>query len=146
MERPLDARPVVVAEAPDVLDHVGDVGLGDLPVEERLLGVREARLRPTAEIHHDLDERASVLEGVDGRDDVLRQGREEQIEVVHLLEITFGWCHVASLMNGVLEGWIAGASRASRACQRTAGTSAGSATRMSVSFMSSVTVEMAVKP
>ena len=34
VERPLDARPVVVAEAADVVDDVSDVRLGHLPVEE----------------------------------------------------------------------------------------------------------------
>ena len=37
VERPLDAGPVVVAERADVLDDVGDVGLGDLAIEQHHL-------------------------------------------------------------------------------------------------------------
>ena len=130
VERPLDARPVVVPEAPDVVDDVGDVRLGHLPVEEDRLAVREARLRATPEVEDHLDELGLVGQGVDGRHDLLRQRAEEQVEVVHRFAVAVHRCHVASLVGG----------------HRTAGTRAGSATRTRVSFMSRVTVEIASKP
>ena len=82
MERPLDAGAVVVAERADVVDDVRDVGLGDLALEQRHLGIREARLRPAAEVHDDLDQRLAVGQRVDGVDDLRRQRREQRVEVV----------------------------------------------------------------
>ena len=82
MERPLDAGAVVVAERPDVVDDEGDVGLVDLALEQAHLRIREARLGPTAEVHDDLDEGGPIGQGVDGRHDLGRQGREQGVEVV----------------------------------------------------------------
>ena len=82
VERPLDAGPVVVAERADVLDDEGDVGLDDLAVEEAHLRIREARLGPAAEVHDDLDQGVRSGQGVDGGDDLGRQGREQGVEVV----------------------------------------------------------------
>ena len=48
VERPLDARPVVVAERPDVVDHEGNVRLADLAVEEAHLRIRESAPRADA--------------------------------------------------------------------------------------------------
>ena len=82
VERPLDACAVVVAEEPDVLDDVGDVGLVDLAVEQHDLRIREARLRSTSQVHDYLDECGPVRQGVDGGHDLGRERREERVEVV----------------------------------------------------------------
>ena len=126
VERPLDAGPVVVAERADLVDHVGDVRLVDLAVEQGHLAVREAGLRPAAEVHHDLDEVAPLRQGMDRRDDLGRQGGEEDVEVVDQFA-------GAPVGHG-------------RSPQRTAGTMAGSATRTSVSFIRSVTVAIVLNP
>ena len=63
VERPLDARPVVVTERADVLDDEGEVGLHDLAVEEHHLRIGEACLRPAAEVHDDLDQGGLVRAG-----------------------------------------------------------------------------------
>ena len=44
--------------------------------------VGEARLRPPAEVHHDLDQGLAVGQRVDRRDDLRRQRREQGVEVV----------------------------------------------------------------
>jgi hypothetical protein len=85
MERPLDPRPVVVAERPDVLHDVADIRLGDLPVEQDHLGVGEARLRRASEVHDDLDDGGGVVEGVDRRDDLRWERAEEGVQVVDRL-------------------------------------------------------------
>ena len=93
------------------------------------LAVREARLRPAAEVQDDLDQRLLLGQRVDGVDDLRRQRRQERVEVVD---------RFASPVSGqpILLGG-----------QRTpAGTSAGSATRTSVSFISRVTVAIVPKP
>jgi hypothetical protein len=82
VERALDAGPVVVPERADVLDDEGDVGVVDLALQERYLRVGEARLRASTEVHHDLDERLLLRQGVDGVDDLRREGREQGVEVV----------------------------------------------------------------
>ena len=66
----------------DALDDVVDVAVVDLAVEQRHLRVREARLRPAAEVHDDLDERRPIGQRVDGGDDLGREGREQGVEVV----------------------------------------------------------------
>jgi hypothetical protein len=93
VERPLDPRPVVVAEDADVLDDVGDVGLVDLSLEQRHLAVGEARLRPAAQVEDDLDHVLLVGEGVDGGDDLRRQRRQERVEVVDRLAASVLWSH-----------------------------------------------------
>ncbi len=90
MEGPLDPGPVVVAEGADVIDDVGDVGLADLALEEGHLAVRKARLRPAAEVEHDLDQGGLVGQGMNGVDDLRRQGRQEQVEVVHRFTVGVG--------------------------------------------------------
>ena len=90
VERPLDAGPVVVAERPDVLDDVADVGLRDLALQERDLAVGEARLGPPAEIEDHLDQRLLVGQRVDGLDDLRRQRRQQGIEVVDRLAAIVG--------------------------------------------------------
>ena len=130
VERPLDPGPVVVAERPDVVDDVGDVGLADLAIEQRHLAVREARLRPAAEVEDDLDEVLLGGQRVDGLDDLRRQRREEQRRGRRSPRVD---PFRASTVPPLVAGWI---------LQRTAGTSAGSATRTTVSFISSVTVRL----
>jgi len=126
MERPLDPRPVVVAEQADLVDHAGDVRLGDLAVEQGHLAVREAGLGPAAQVHDHLDEGGPLRQGMDRRDDLGRQRGQEGVEVVdRFAEAAVG--HV-------------------RSPQRTAGTRAGSATRTSVSFIRSVTVAIVLNP
>jgi hypothetical protein len=85
MERPLDPRPVVVAECADVVDDVLDVRLGDLTLQEGDLAVREAGFGLAAEVHHDLDQLRRVGQVPDRPNDVGRQGVEEQIKVVDRL-------------------------------------------------------------
>ena len=131
VERPLDAGAVVVAERADVLDDEGDVGLVDLALEERHLRIREARLRPPAEVHDDLDEGGPVRQGMDGGDDLGRQGREQRVEVVDRF----------ALAVRLIPRWPP-----STAQRTPAGTRAGSATRTRVSFISSVTLAIESKP
>ncbi len=90
VERTLDAGPVVVAEHADVVDDVRDVGVGDLAVEQVLLAGREARLRPAAEVHHDLEQVGTVREAAQPIADLRRQRLHEGIEVVGRLAS----CHV----------------------------------------------------
>ena len=131
VQGPLDPGPIVVTERPDVIDDVGDVGLGDLAVEEHHLAIREARLRPPTQVEDDLDQRLLLGESVDGRHDLGRQRREQRVQVVDRFATAIRWSHARLL----------------RPAQRTpAGTSAGSATRTRVSFMSSVTVAIVSNP
>ena len=74
MEGPLDAGPVVVAEDADVIDDVGDIAIGDLAVEEVLLAGGEARLRPAAEVHDDLEEIGPVREALEALADTPAAG------------------------------------------------------------------------
>ena len=85
MQRPLDPGAVVVTERADVVDDVGDVGLADLAIAEGDLAVGEARLRPAAEIHDDLDDVLSIGQLTDGRDDLGWDRGEEDLEVVDRL-------------------------------------------------------------
>ena len=77
----------------DVLDHEGDVGLGDLAIEQHLLRIREARLRPPAEVHDDLDQGRPIGQRMDGGDDLGRQRREQGIEIVDRLARAFVGSH-----------------------------------------------------
>jgi hypothetical protein len=79
---------VVVTECADVLDHEGDVGVGDLALEEAHLGIGEAALRPSAEVHHDLDELFPVGQGVDGRHDLGRQRRQQGVKIIDGFALT----------------------------------------------------------
>ena len=89
MERALDAGAVVVAEGADVVDDVLQVGLDDLALEEHgLAAAAEASLRAPAEVHHDLDQVALRRQGLQGGDELGRQGGEQSVEVVgHLAEL-----------------------------------------------------------
>jgi hypothetical protein len=129
VERPLDARAVVVAERPDVVDDVLDVALGDLPVEEHDLAVRVAGLGPPAQVQDHLDERLAVGQRMDRVDDLGRQRHEERVDVVGRLTAPFGLGHVGPPAH-----------------RTPAGTSAGSATRTRVSFIRSVTLARSSKP
>ncbi len=82
VEGPLDPRPVVVPERPDVVHHVCDVRLTDLAFQEHHLRVRKARLRATAQVQDDLDHLLDLRQGTDGRDDLGRQRREKRVEIV----------------------------------------------------------------
>ena len=82
MQRALDPGPVVVAEGADVLDHVGDVGLDDLALEQHLLAVGEARLGAPPEVEHHLEQVGAVREAAQARHDLRRQGRQQGVEVV----------------------------------------------------------------
>ena len=57
-------------------------------VEEHHLGVGEPALRATPEVHDDLDEGLTILERMDGVDDLGRQGREQRVEVVDRFPLT----------------------------------------------------------
>ena len=82
----LDTGPIVVAEDPDVVDHVRDIGVADLPVEEHLLAVHEARLGPPAKVHHHLEQVAAVRERAEALDDLGGERCHQRIEVIgHLL-------------------------------------------------------------
>ena len=129
MERPLDARPVVVSERADVVDHEGDVGFGDLTLEQADLRIRESALGLAAEIHHDFDEGLAIGQGMHRCDDLRWQRREHRVEIVDRFAL-------ALLAHAVLH---------LEAYRTPAGTRAGSATRTRVSFMSSVTLAMSSK-
>ena len=105
VERPLDAGPVVVAERPDVLDDEGDVRLGDLAIEQGHLRIREARLGPATEVHHDLDQRHPIRQRVDRGDDLGRQRREQGVEVVDRFTLAVVGSH-ADLLR--MAGWLSG--------------------------------------
>jgi hypothetical protein len=93
VEGPLDPGPIVVAERADVLDHVGDVRLADLALEERDLAIREPRLGPPAEVEDDLDDRLLIGQRVDRLDDLGRQRRQQGVEVVDRLTVAVVWSH-----------------------------------------------------
>ena len=105
MQRPLDPGAIVVAERADVLDDIGDVGLVDLAIEEDHLAVREAGLRTAPEIEHDLDQVVLGRQPVDGRDDLRREGRQEQLEVVHGLAVGAFRGQRSLPMDGSISGW-----------------------------------------
>ena len=130
MERALDARAVVIPERADVIDDERDVRLGDLAVEQADLGVGETPFGLATEVHDDLDERLAIRESVDRFDDLGRQRRQQHIEVVDGLALAVVGTHAGLLSHGY---------------RTPAGTSAGSATRTSVSFMSSVTLAIVPK-
>ena len=82
MQGALDAGAVVAAEGADVLDDVVDIGLDDLPVEEHLLAVREARLRTAPKVEHHLQQVRTVGEAAQARHDLGRQRLEQRVQVV----------------------------------------------------------------
>src|SRR5664280_727219 len=82
MKRPLDAGPVVLTEDTDVIDDIGEVGLGDLALEECLLAVGEARLRSPAEVHHNLDQVGWIGQSLDGLGHVRWKRIEKPPQVV----------------------------------------------------------------
>ncbi len=88
VERALDAGPVVVAKAADMLDHKVKIRLDDLAVQEPHLRVRKARLRPTAEVHHHLDQRHAIRQRVDRIDDFGGQGGQERVEIIDRFAVT----------------------------------------------------------
>ena len=89
---------------------------------------REPALGPPAQVEDDLDEGGPVGQRVHRVDDLRRQCREEDIEVVDGLELAVRGCH------------------ADLRYRTPAGTRAGSATRTRVSFMSSVTLAIESNP
>ncbi len=105
VQRPLDAGPVVVPEDADVIDHVGDVGLGHLSVEELFLAVREAGLRAPAEVHHHLEQVGPVREGAQAIHDLGRERLQQGVQVVGRLLA----CH-DRLVSLQLGQWITGTS------------------------------------
>jgi hypothetical protein len=134
VERALDAGAVVLAERADVVHDVLDVTVDDLALEQDLLpAAPEARLRTAAQVHDHLDEIPIGGQLLDGGDDLGRERGEECVEVVG---------HLPTLDAG--HGFSFPARRGRH--HRTAGTMTGSATRTSVSFMSSVTVAMRSNP
>ena len=94
------------------------------------LDVLLASLPP--EVHHDLDQRLAVVEGVNSVDDLRRQGREQCVEVVDRFPLAVLGSH-ADL-------------HVSLGHRTPAGTRAGSATRTRVSFISSTTLAIESKP
>ena len=78
----LDAGPVVLAEAADALDDVGDVLAGDRLVGEELAGVGKAGLGQPAEVEHQLDQRIPVRPLLDRPAQRGGQDGEEEVEVV----------------------------------------------------------------
>ena len=87
MESPLDTGPVVLTEDADVIDDVAEVVLGDLALEEGRLAVGEARLRPPAEVHDDLDQVGWIGQSLDGIEHVRRKRLEKQPQVVDRLSL-----------------------------------------------------------
>ncbi len=87
VEGPLDAGAVVVAERADVLHDEGDVALVDLAVQQHHFRIREARLGPPTQVHDDLDQRAPVRQGMDGRHDLGWQRAQQGIQIVHGFEL-----------------------------------------------------------
>ena len=104
MERPLDARAVVVAERADAGDDVLQVVLGDLALEQHALAARaEAGLGPAAEVHHDLDDVEHVGQRADGVADLRRQGLQQRLHVVGgLASVQFS--HGSSMSGGSCRG------------------------------------------
>src|ERR1035437_307346 len=88
VERPFDARAVVVAECADVVDDVLDIGFADLPFEESDLAFREARFGLAAEIHDDFDQLRSIGQLLNRSQYVGRESAEEQAKIIDQLAPT----------------------------------------------------------
>ena len=94
MQGPLDAGPVVVPERADVLDDERQVRLDDLAVEQPDLLVRESRFGPPAQVHDDFDECGAIGQGVNGRNDLGRQRRQQRVEIVDRFPLALFATHV----------------------------------------------------
>ena len=132
MERALDAGAIVLAERADVVDHVLDVLLGHLALEQHLLATAtETRLGRPAEVHDDLDHVALGGNCADTVGDLGRQRHEQGLEV---LGVSSGFLvHLAFIF-------------ACFAQRSAAGTSAGSWTRCASSLSKSDTWATVLKP
>jgi hypothetical protein len=60
VQRPLDARPIVVAELTDIVGDVFEIGRGHWAVGEKYLAGRHARLGLAAEVENDLEQLGRV--------------------------------------------------------------------------------------
>ena len=84
MQRALDARPVVIAERPDAgRDKLEILRRHRRLVEDDLI-VGEASLRLPAEVEHDLEQQALVIEPLDRPVDVRRERQEEQVQLCRI--------------------------------------------------------------
>ena len=83
VERPLDARPGCRRRSVPMWSTTWAMSASSISRSRSVdLAVREARLRPAAEVEDDLDQRLLVGQRVDGVDDLRRQGGQERVEVV----------------------------------------------------------------
>ena len=131
MQRALDPGAVVLAERTHVVDHVLDVVDTDLALAEDFLATTaEARLRPAAQVHDDLDDGVHPGQRPHVLTQLGRHGREQRFEVVGRIGRRRGG-------HGLLR---------CRCGHQTAGTSEGSATRTRASLISRETDAMASMP
>jgi hypothetical protein len=82
MQGALDPGPVVVAEGTDVIDDVGDIGLGHLAGEQLLLAMNEARLGAAAQVEHHLQQVGARRERAEPLHDLIGQRGHQGVEVV----------------------------------------------------------------
>ena len=86
MERPLNARAVVVAERADVIDHVLDVFLGHLAIQQDLLAAfAETCFGRAAKVHHDLDQVTLGGQSAQPIGDLGRNCHEQGLQIVGLI-------------------------------------------------------------
>ncbi len=88
VERALDAGAVVLAEAADPLDHVGQILAGDRHARDVLAALGEPHLGHPAQVEDDLDQAVLVRMGRDRLLHPRRHHRQQQLQVVG-----FGPCH-----------------------------------------------------
>src|SRR5205085_3688227 len=82
VQRPLDARPVVVAELAHVVGDVLEVGCGHRAVREKDLATGHARLGLAAEVENDLEQLARVGALVQRPSQVGRQRAGEELDLL----------------------------------------------------------------
>jgi hypothetical protein len=75
MESPLDTSSIIVAKFADTLNHVFKVGVGHRLCTKDHLPFWEPSLGLTAQVHHDLQQVASVLKPIDRVVDARRKSR-----------------------------------------------------------------------
>src|SRR5256885_4112364 len=82
MQRALDPGPVVVAELPDVVGDVVEIGSRHGVVGEQHLASRHARLGLTAQVEHDLQQLSRVGALVQGAREIGGERAGEQLDLL----------------------------------------------------------------
>src|SRR6266550_6466829 len=82
MQRALDAGPVIVAELPDVVGHVVEVGTRHWVVGQQHLASGHASFRLAAEVEHDLQQLARIGAFVQGAGEVGGESAGEELDLL----------------------------------------------------------------